>query len=301
MDADEADWADAVLAGSGLLSPEEAAAVLRLPPDVWVDAAATAAAAKSAFRRLCIRWHPDKHSGEEAKERATALFVRIAAAYNTLTTTNFDFSRRVLLRKLKPQRARESSRPSPCRWASTFAIPSLQTLDDVLALALGGADPQVVDAMLRKRGDYRPHARFGVDLAVRVRATGVPSRPFRAETSRARPPRCPGPLVDVKRRAGTWRALRTARLGRWRVAAGEGLRTSSRWHYESSRLKRRRVEWRRSVWWAAVQSGLGRELGRSRAPGGRPPAPRSSSRSRSRRCVLTCSLETRPLRAPRMR
>lgn len=39
----------------------------------------------------------------------------------------------------------------------------------MLALALGGADPQVVDAMLRKRGDYRPHARFGVDLAVRAR------------------------------------------------------------------------------------------------------------------------------------
>jgi hypothetical protein len=30
-----------------------------------------------------------------------------------------------------------------------------------------GADPFVVDAMLRARGDYRPHAAFGVDLAVR--------------------------------------------------------------------------------------------------------------------------------------
>ena len=29
-----------------------------------------------------------------------------------------------------------------------------------------GADPFVVDSMLRARGDYRPHAQFGVDLAV---------------------------------------------------------------------------------------------------------------------------------------
>jgi hypothetical protein len=34
-------------------------------------------------------------------------------------------------------------------------------------MPLLGADPFVVDAMLRARGDYRPHAAFGVDLAVR--------------------------------------------------------------------------------------------------------------------------------------
>ena len=53
------------------------------------------------------------------------------------------------------------------RWSDSFVIPSLQTLQDVLALALRGEDPTVVDAMLRKRGDYRPHERFGVDLAAR--------------------------------------------------------------------------------------------------------------------------------------
>ena len=43
----------------------------------------------------------------------------------------------------------------------------MQTLEDVLLLAMKGADPFVIDAMLRKRGDYRPHQQFGVDLAVR--------------------------------------------------------------------------------------------------------------------------------------
>ena len=46
-------------------------------------------------------------------------------------------------------------------------MPSMQTLEDVLLLAMKGADPFVIDAMLRKRGDYRPHQQFGVDLAAR--------------------------------------------------------------------------------------------------------------------------------------
>ncbi len=44
----------------------------------------------------------------------------------------------------------------------------MQTLEDVLLLAMKGEDPFKIDALLRKRGDYRPHAAFGVDLAVCV-------------------------------------------------------------------------------------------------------------------------------------
>ena len=44
----------------------------------------------------------------------------------------------------------------------------MQTLEDVLLLAMKGEDPFVIDAMLRKRGDYRPHQQFGVDLAARA-------------------------------------------------------------------------------------------------------------------------------------
>jgi hypothetical protein len=49
----------------------------------------------------------------------------------------------------------------------------MQTLEDVLRLAIQGEDPVVVDALLRKRGDYRPHAQFGVNLAVRACAQAL--------------------------------------------------------------------------------------------------------------------------------
>jgi hypothetical protein len=158
---------------------------LQLPPSALGDAEA----ARGAYRRLSVRWHPDKNAGQEA--RAQAVFVRVAAAYNTLTTANFDYKRRVPLscdikhaarlrvarsatRRL-PERASRPAQPppdslarfKPPRWAESYVVPSMQTLEDVLLLAMKGADPFVVDAMLRKRGDYRPHQQFGVDLAVR--------------------------------------------------------------------------------------------------------------------------------------
>ena len=42
----------------------------------------------------------------------------------------------------------------------------MQTLDDVLKMALGGKDPFEIEAVLRARGDYRPNAQFGVDVHV---------------------------------------------------------------------------------------------------------------------------------------
>ena len=61
--------------------------MLQLPPSARGDAEA----ARAAYRRLSVRWHPDKNAGQEA--RAQAVFVRVAAAYNTLTTVNFDYTR----------------------------------------------------------------------------------------------------------------------------------------------------------------------------------------------------------------
>ena len=98
---------------------------------------------KMAYRKLCLKWHPDKNPKEkeaEAKQR----FTRVTAAYHTITTNNFDYQ----------------------RWAKSYSIPPMQSLDDVLKMALSGRDPFEIEAMLRARGDYRPHSNFGVDLNV---------------------------------------------------------------------------------------------------------------------------------------
>jgi hypothetical protein len=101
---DEA-WATRVLSHEGALTVEQAQQVLCL----FGGAARDADAAKAAFRRLSIKWHPDKHTGEDAKARATALFVRIAAAYHSLTTTNFDYDRCVSCAALAPDPASQAT------------------------------------------------------------------------------------------------------------------------------------------------------------------------------------------------
>jgi len=93
---------------------------------------------KSAYRRLAMKWHPDKNEGSE---QSAAVFKRVTGAYHMLTTANFDFA----------------------RWSANFVIPPLQTLGDVWELAMKGQD---VERILRARGDYRPHPEFGVNLHV---------------------------------------------------------------------------------------------------------------------------------------
>lgn len=112
--------------------------------------------------------------------------MRISAAYQTLTTNNFDYQRRVppggpSLPAPMPRAPRSAAARSPpgltpsltpgtpplaLRWKEAFVVPPMQSLEDVLLLAMKGADPFVIDSMLRARGDYRPHQEFGIDLAV---------------------------------------------------------------------------------------------------------------------------------------
>ena len=100
---------------------------------------------KMAYRKLCLRWHPDKNPPEKEKE-AKQRFTRITAAYHTITTNNFDYQ----------------------RWARSYEIPPMQTLEDVLKMALSGRDPFEIEAMLRARGDYRRRT-TSVDVNVRGR------------------------------------------------------------------------------------------------------------------------------------
>uniref|UniRef100_A0A7S3AQP2 J domain-containing protein n=1 Tax=Haptolina ericina TaxID=156174 RepID=A0A7S3AQP2_9EUKA len=97
---------------------------------------------KMRFRKLSLKWHPDKNMKRE--KEAAEVFRAVHAAYHFLTTNNFDYK----------------------RWAESFVIPPMQTLEDVLLMALKGADPYQLELLLRKRGDYRPHAEFGINLSI---------------------------------------------------------------------------------------------------------------------------------------
>jgi len=97
---------------------------------------------KMRFRKMSLKWHPDKNI--RRAEAAGEVFKAVNAAYHTLTTNNFDYK----------------------RWAESFVIPPMQSLEDVLMMALKGADPYQVEILLKRRGDYRPHQDFGVNLSI---------------------------------------------------------------------------------------------------------------------------------------
>jgi len=97
---------------------------------------------KLRFRKMSLKWHPDKNLKRPTE--AAEIFKAVHASYHFLTTNNFDYK----------------------RWAESFVIPPMQTLEDVLVMALKGADPYQIEMLLKKRGDYRPHQDFGVNLSI---------------------------------------------------------------------------------------------------------------------------------------
>ncbi len=109
----------------------QAFAALQLPPASW----GSADAAKAAYRRLSVRWHPDKNPGDAA--RAQAVFVRVAAAYHTLTTANFDYKRcAACVRCAAPRRRGERRREAAAQAAPRKRLaPSAAPLASCLALA----------------------------------------------------------------------------------------------------------------------------------------------------------------------
>ena len=65
------------------LTFEEACRILEVTPD------ASEADVKTAYRKLAMKWHPDKHEGPE-KENATQRFQELSAAYQKLTIAEED-------------------------------------------------------------------------------------------------------------------------------------------------------------------------------------------------------------------
>ena len=69
---------------------------------------------KARFRKLSLKYHPDKNRGRE--KQASTAFQGVHAAYHFLTTLNFDYK----------------------RWVKAFKVPPMQSLEDVLVMALAG-------------------------------------------------------------------------------------------------------------------------------------------------------------------
>ena len=124
--------------GSGVMSVEEAYDFL----GVASEDRGNLEKVKARFRKMCLRWHPDKNRGRE--RQAAEVFQAATAAYHFLTTRNFDYK----------------------RWKASFTIPPMQSLDEVLMMALSGEDPYRIEELLRRRGEYRPHRDFGVNLSM---------------------------------------------------------------------------------------------------------------------------------------
>jgi tetratricopeptide (TPR) repeat protein len=170
---------------------------------------------------LCRReqYHPDKNRGRE--KAAADVFQAVNAAYHFLTTNNFDYK----------------------RWKQSFTIPPMQSLEEVLVMALSGEDPYNVEQLLRKRGEYRPHRDFGVNLSIPWNA-GYADDPSYEVRARAPIPRRPCRLraravhVHVGRvRVGRVRVGRV-RVGRVRV----GRVRVGRVRVQRARVERMRAE-----------------------------------------------------------
>ena len=134
---------------SSILSKTDAFEILEISPTPKAtvgeeDDADISRRIKVQYRKLCLKYHPDKNSPSDA-ERASQAFTAITAAYHTLTTVNFNQE----------------------KWLKSFSIPPMQSLSDVLSLALKGADPEEIERLMRARGEYRPHRNFGIDYNVR--------------------------------------------------------------------------------------------------------------------------------------
>ena len=129
---------------SSILSKTDAFEILEISPTPKAtvgeeDDADISRRIKVQYRKLCLKYHPDKNSPSDA-ERASQAFTAITAAYHTLTTVNFNQE----------------------KWLKSFSIPPMQSLSDVLSLALKGADPEEIERLMRARGEYRPHRNFGI-------------------------------------------------------------------------------------------------------------------------------------------
>ena len=98
------------------------------------------------FRKMSLKWHPDKNM--QRQKEAGDVFTAVHGAYHFLTTNNFDYK----------------------RWAAAFVIPPMQSLEDVLLMALKGAS---VPRMLT-----RVHAQ-----AAHTRAAGIVGRSAAASAS----------------------------------------------------------------------------------------------------------------------
>mmetsp|Transcript_44552 Transcript_44552/g.85221 ORF Transcript_44552/g.85221 Transcript_44552/m.85221 type:complete len:224 (+) Transcript_44552:30-701(+) len=123
------------------LSSEEARVLLELPEFEPISRSQV----RASYRRLALQHHPDKNQGSE---QAAALFRLVTLACAVLTAEVEDEEQAGSVRDFDFE-----------EWNAAYQVPSLE---QILKLAVAGADSAEIEMLLRMRGQHRPPANFGM-------------------------------------------------------------------------------------------------------------------------------------------
>lgn len=107
---------------------------------------------RRAFRKLALRWHPDRNPGDSTAE---AQFKRINAAYQRLKAADFELPRPVDDSPFRPAPQPEEDEARPSRWPNGNPI-HYPTPADIAASAAAASRPprprwrvlQVIDRLM---------------------------------------------------------------------------------------------------------------------------------------------------------
>ncbi|KAK3251428.1 hypothetical protein CYMTET_39228 [Cymbomonas tetramitiformis] len=158
------------------MSISQACAILELPD---VNGELTSDDVKIQFRKMALKWHPDKNNGSEA---AAETFKKVTIAHA------------LLMRVIENGAGKAEFNASSFDFAGWSSALQRASLDDILKLALAGMDITQIEELLQVNGAHRPPENFGI----------APYPRFDAPNSAKRTP-CSQSLVDNSTLKESWK------------------------------------------------------------------------------------------------